>query len=107
LADLLDLSKRWVQHPVVSLGTGVGSSLFAADMDGDQVAELISGTRGAGHLSLYNWDQYTGVWAEQVLDSTSATYGRCLVVDLDLSGAYDVICPVDGATSETVWYRRQ
>jgi hypothetical protein len=105
--DLLNLSYRWVEHPVVSLGSAVGSSIFAADMDGDGVAEIISGTRGAGRLSLYNWDPYAGVWAEQVLDSTSATYGRCLVVDLDLSGAYDIICPVDGATSEIVWYRRQ
>ena len=90
-----------MQHSIVSLGTAVGSGIYAADMDGDGVTEIISGTSGAGKLSLYKWDPNTAAWVEIVLDSTSASYGRCLVVDLDLSGAYDVVCPVDGATSES------
>ena len=32
--------------------------------------------------------------------------GDQLFVDLDLSGAYDVICPSSGAKAEIVWYRQ-
>ena len=54
--DLMDGNKRWVQHSIVSLGTGVGSGIYSADMDGDRVTEVISATSGAGKLSLYKWD---------------------------------------------------
>lgn len=107
LEDVLDVNKGWVQHSIVSLGSGVGSGVYSADMDGDSVVEVISATGGAGKLSLYKWDPVTGTWVEKAIDNTTAAYGRPLVVDLDRSGAYDVVCAVDGAKGEIVWYRQQ
>lgn len=105
--DLLDTTKRWAQHSIVSLGTDKGSGVYAADMDGDGVTEIVAGTTGTGKLSLYKFDATTQAWVEKVIDDTPGNYGRILIVDLDLSGTYDVVAPIDAANSQVVWYSQE
>ncbi len=111
LTDLLDTSKRWAAHSITTLNSDqIPTGVFSADFDGDQVFEVVVGTSSStasGQLSLYKWNATTQAWVEKVLDDTPGNYGRLLVVDLNQSGTYDVVAPVDAATGQIVWYSKR
>jgi hypothetical protein len=102
--DLMDLTKRWSQHAIASFGADKGSGIYAGDLDGDGVTEIVAGTTGTGRLSVYKFDAATQAWVEKVIDDTPGNYGRVLIVDLDLNGTYDVVAPIDATNSQVVWY---
>ncbi len=105
--DLLDTTKRWAQGTIASFGDDKGSGVISADIDKDNVFEIIAGTSGTGKLSLYKYDSLTQAWVETPIDTTPGNYGRTLIADVDGDGKYDLLTTLDAATSQIVWYHQK
>ena len=94
----------WTRHPIDTT-LNRGHSLYAADLDGDGVVEVLSGYNGPGtSLHLYrpkNLNQ--NQWHKETVDDGGLGMGQMEVVDLNGNGRPDIAAS-GMSTGNVKWY---
>lgn len=104
-ANGADSNGHWTRHEL-DLSLNCGHSLYAGDLDGDGMIEVVCGYNGGDKcLQLYRpVDIARNRWEREMIDAGGLGVGQMLVQDFDHDGRPDIIAT--GLTSNNVkWYR--
>jgi hypothetical protein len=102
LEPRLMLSATFSDQQVITTAADLGSSVFAADLDGDGDMDILGASEGDDKIAWYENTDGAGTFGGQQVISTGATNTQSVfAADLDGDGDMDVI---SGSENKIAWY---